>query len=51
MTPLLKGLDLIVESYKCLFPGITQALINRFKVSHQITLVQDNGQRQLKNAQ
>lgn len=50
IAPALKGMDLIVESHECLIPGITQALINRFKESHQITLVQDNGQRQIKDA-
>ncbi len=48
--PALKGMDLIVESHECLISGITQTLINRFKDSHQITLVQDNGQRQLQDA-
>lgn len=33
-----------------MIPGITQMLIDRFQASHQITLVQDNGQRQLQNA-
>ena len=50
IAPALKGMDLIVESHECLISGITQTLINRFKESHQITLVQDNGQRQLKDA-
>ena len=50
VSPALKSMDLIVESHECLIPGITQNLINRFNVSHQITLVQDNGQRQLKDA-
>ena len=45
--PALLGMDVIVESHECLIPGITELLINRFKESHQITLVQDNGQRQL----
>ena len=49
ISPALKGMDLIVESHECLISGITQTLINRFKESHQITLVQDNGQRQLKD--
>ena len=49
LAPALKGMDLIVESHECLISGITQTLINRFKESHQITLVQDNGQRQLKD--
>ena len=46
----LKGIDLIIESHECLISGITQTLINRFKESHQITLVQGNGQRQLKDS-
>ena len=50
MAPTLKGMDLIIESHECLISGITQTLINRFKESHQITLVQDNGQRQLKDS-
>jgi len=50
VAPALKGMDLIVESHECLLPGITQLLINRFKDTHQITLVQDNGQRQLQDA-
>jgi len=50
VAPALKGMDLIVESHECLISGITQTLINRFKESHEITLVQDNGQRQLKDA-
>ena len=50
VAPTLKGMDLIVESHECLLPGITQLLINRFKDTHQITLVQDNGQRQLQDA-
>jgi hypothetical protein len=50
VAPALKDIDLIVESHECLLPGITQLLINRFKNSHQITLIQDNGQRQLKDA-
>ena len=48
--PALKGMDLIVESHECLIPGITQTLIDRFKDTHNLTLVQDNGQRQLKDA-
>jgi hypothetical protein len=45
--PALKGMDIIVESHECLIPGITQLLIDRFKTTHDITLVQDDGQRQL----
>jgi hypothetical protein len=47
--PALAGMDLIVESHECLKPGITQALIDRFKDTHHITVVTDDGQRQLKN--
>ena len=46
----LKNMDLIVESHECLLPGITQVLIDRFAKSHNITLVQDNGQRYLNDA-
>jgi hypothetical protein len=45
-----KGMDLIVESHECLIPEITQTLIERFKPTHHITLVNDNGQRQLENS-
>ena len=47
LAPDLKGMDIIVESHECLIPGITQLLIDRFKATHEITLVQDDGQRQL----
>jgi len=47
LAPSLKGMDIIVESHECLIPGITQLLIDRFKDTHQITLVQDDGQRHL----
>ena len=49
LAPALAGMDLIVESHECLLPGITHTLIERFKATHQITLVQDDGQRQLIN--
>lgn len=45
--PALCGMDIIVESHECLIPGVTQLLIDRFKGSHHITLVQDDGQRRL----
>ncbi len=48
-SPALKQMDIIVESHECLIPGITEELIRRFDSSHDITLVQDNGQRQLTN--
>jgi hypothetical protein len=50
LAPALKGMDIIMESHECLIPGITQEIINRFQDSHTITLVEDNGQRQLQNA-
>lgn len=45
----LVDMDLIVESHECLKPGITKELINRFSPSHNISLVQDNGQRHLES--
>jgi hypothetical protein len=48
--PALAGMDLIVESHECLVPGITQVLMDRFKATHDITLVHDDGQRQLHKA-
>jgi ribosomal protein L11 methylase PrmA len=50
LAPALKGMDLIVESHDCLISGMTQTLVERFKETHTITLVQDNGQRQLKDS-
>ena len=50
VAPALKGMDLIVESHECLISGITQTLIDRFKDSHTIALIQDNGQRHLQDA-
>jgi len=47
--PALAGMDLIVESHECLIPGITKLLIDRFAPTHDITVVEDNGQRQLPN--
>lgn len=49
-SPALTGMDLIVESHECLVPGITRLLVERFKATHDITLVEDDGQRQLPNA-
>lgn len=48
--PALAGMDLIVESHECLVPGITKLLMERFLATHDITVVEDNGQRQLTNA-
>lgn len=49
VAPALEGMDLIVESHECLIPGITKLLINRFSATHDITVVEDSGQRQLSN--
>ena len=50
IAPALAEMDLIVESHEGLYPGITQTLINRFQKTHAITLIHDNGLRQLANA-
>jgi hypothetical protein len=43
-------MDVIVESHDSLIPGMTQTLIGRFKDTHHIKMVVDNGQRQLEDA-
>ncbi|KAF0163094.1 MAG: hypothetical protein FD157_3440 [Rhodocyclaceae bacterium] len=48
--PALAGMDVIVESHECLIPGITRLLIERFSATHHISLVEDDGQRQLPDA-
>ena len=50
VSPVLRSMSIIVESHECLIPGITNLLVNRFKQTHQITIVQDDGQRNLANA-
>lgn len=50
IAPALADMDLIVESHDCLISGMTNLLIERFSQTHEITLVQDNGQRNLVNA-
>ena len=47
--PSLAGMDLIVESHECLLPGITAELVARFSPTHHVTVVQDDGQRQLES--
>lgn len=49
-SPALAGMDIIVESHECLISGIARLLIERFSATHDISLVEDNGQRQLPNA-
>ncbi len=48
--PALCGMDLIVESHECLSAGITQLLIQRFSPTHEVTVVEDDGQRRLDDA-
>ena len=48
--PALRGLDVIVESHECLVPGITETLVSWFRDSHDIELIEDDGQRQLEDA-
>ena len=50
IAPALADMDLIVESHDCLISGMTNLLIERFSPTHDITFVQDNGQRDLTNA-
>ena len=50
IAPALAGMDLIVESHECLLPGVTKLLIDRFAPTHDVTVVEDNGQRQLTHA-
>jgi len=47
--PALAGMDLIVESHECMAHGMTRLLMERFTSTHEITLVEDNGQRQMDN--
>jgi hypothetical protein len=49
LAPALAYMDLIVESHECLIPGLTNSLIDRFKNTHVITVVQDDGQRSLQS--
>ncbi len=48
-SPAIIGMDIIVECHEGMIPGITQTMIDRFKGSHQIRLIEDSGQRQLSN--
>jgi starch synthase len=45
--PALLAMDLIVESHDCLVPGMTALLLKRFSATHDITVIEDDGQRQL----
>ena len=43
----LKRKFIIVESHECLKPGITETLISRFNETHNVTLVNDHGSREI----
>ena len=45
LAPELAGMDIIVESHECIIKGLTQTLLDHFSVTHEITLIQDTGQR------
>ena len=47
--PALKFTDIIVESHECLVPGITEMLKTRFKETHNIIEVKDDGMRKIEN--
>ena len=44
---MLSDIDLIIESHECFMPGITDTLTSRFAATHDITVVRDNGSRNL----
>ena len=46
LAPELAGMDIIVESHECIINGLTQLLLDRFSVTHEITLIRDTGQRE-----
>lgn len=48
-SPALRKMDLIVESHECIEPGLTNEMVRRFSDSHQITVLMDKGQRELKS--
>ncbi len=50
VAPALRCMDLIVESHECFSRGVTRLLVERFASSHEMTLVQDNGQRRLQKS-
>lgn len=45
--PALRAMDVIVEVHEGLVPGVTRMLTARFAPTHDIVLVEDNGQREL----
>ena len=47
--PALKNADLLIESHECLVPGVTDTLKERFKGTHDIQEVKDDGMRKVEN--
>jgi hypothetical protein len=47
LAPALQHMRLIVESHECLIAGTTALLIERFAPTHKITVIEDDGQREL----
>ena len=47
LAPELAAFDIVVESHECLIPGITELLLNRFKDTHDMIKIEDNGMREL----
>tara|TARA_B100000945_G_C20374899_1_gene594052 strand:- start:565 stop:1371 length:807 start_codon:yes stop_codon:yes gene_type:complete len=45
--PALKKFDILVECHECFKPGMTKELLNRFASTHEISIINDNGQRHL----
>lgn len=45
--PALAGMDVIVEAHECLIAGVTKLLINRFAPTHDVVVVEDDGQRRM----
>ncbi|MDG1165700.1 MAG: hypothetical protein P8N61_10055 [Porticoccaceae bacterium] len=46
-SPALASMDIIVESHECIRSGITKRLMERFKSTHNIQLIEDDGSREL----
>ena len=49
LAPSLERMDIVVESHDCLVNGMTDIIIERFSKTHDITVVKDNGDRQVFN--
>lgn len=50
ISPSMAGMDLIVEAHDCLVPNASKVLKERFARTHEITQVNDDGQRSFENA-